>query len=100
MKVASNAFKLNYISVDDKVSNKKELFEKNNNQEILNEVNSGVVNLDEKNVNTNNLSLIINQNISKEREIREASLPKFHNSIKIDKLINLIIKIILISKSI
>ncbi|HGJ5881554.1 MAG TPA: hypothetical protein ACHBZ9_21575, partial [Arsenophonus nasoniae] len=73
---------------------KKELFEKNNNQEILNEVNSGVVNLDEKNVNTNNLSLIINQNISKEREIREASLPKFHNSIKIDKLINLIIKII------
>ncbi|WGM05730.1 hypothetical protein [Arsenophonus nasoniae] len=48
MKVASNAFKLNYISVDDKVSNKKELFEKNNNQEILNEVNSGVVNLDEK----------------------------------------------------
>lgn len=28
MKVASNAFKLNYISVDDKVSNKKELFEK------------------------------------------------------------------------
>ncbi|WGO83479.1 hypothetical protein [Arsenophonus apicola] len=91
MKLSANVFNHHYISVDDKASNKNRLL-KNNDENIVTNLQPAVGNFAEKNANS--LDSVINHNIIKEREIREASLPEYHNSIKVDKLINLIIKII------